>query len=452
MKTILITESQCQYLTEDVYLKKKGIDTKKKKAQLTYNSTSRGYERGERLNNNDKLTTDKMLQSNGDTYEVKLKNGIVSYNITSIEGKETMHYFKNKFSHKDTSMNIDGENYALWMEDGEFNRFLEDFKRKVGNVVKYKMKDFKPIGKDGFSGISIYPVPSSSQFNIVMAQILKSSGFYGMNVEVIDTNILKKDTSKLEADEDFINKNKEYYNGQRYSINSYSHLDALKTDLNKLRSHQHIFSFIERLNELSEEILKKYYTRNKTSITPRQIENIGKLYCDYVKQYEALKKSAEYYSEIDKKMKTRHESSLVTAIKYSKGPSIENRTGEIWAIAKKSSYKKMIGSEPINVCRWEPQNFQIKKFGNDTRMGLKNYFKANDDYEQVKKEVEKTKNTIIIVFDDNVSGGATLSDICLQLKTVGMENILPITFGQMGEYWGPSKLQINKPTGGFNME
>ena len=451
MKTIVITEGQKRYLLENVYVKKNGIDTNKKRAQLTYNNTSRGYKRGEVANSNDKLETDKMLQLNGDTYEVPLKNGIVSYNITNIKGKETMHYFKNKFTHKDTSMNIEGENYALWMEDAEFNKFLDDFKRKVGYVVKYKIKDFKPIGKDGFSGISIYPVPSSSQFNTVMASILKDSGFYGMNVEVIDTNILQKDTSNLEKDEDFIEKNKEYYNDKYNDKSEFSHMDMLKSDLNKLKAHQNIFSYIERLNELSEEILKKYYTRNKAAVTPRQIENIGELYYEYVKQYTALTKSADYYSEAEKKNKTRREEHLVAAIKYSKGPSIENRTGEIWTIAKKSSYKNMIGTSPISVCRWEPQKFQIKKFGNDTRMGLKNYFKASDEYEKVEKEIEKTKNTIIIVFDDNVSGGATLSDICLQLKILGMNNILPITFGKMREYWGTPQHQINKPEAGFNM-
>ena len=98
------------------------------------------------------------------------------------------------------------------------------------------------------------------------------------------------------------------------------------------------------------------------------------------------------------------------------------------------------------VCRWEPVNFQIKNLGNDVRMALKNYFSRNNDDDLIKSEVDSKKNNLIIVFDDNISGGATLSDICMQLKNLGFKYILPITFGQMRESWNTGRtVQITKP-------
>lgn len=88
--------------------------------------------------------------------------------------------------------------------------------------------------------------------------------------------------------------------------------------------------------------------------------------------------------------------------------------------------------------------FSIKSMTNDIRLGLKNYFLADDEI--VKQELEKIQNTVFVIFDDNISGGATLSDICLQAKNLGIQYIIPITFGKMREsyskYGGSS---ITKP-------
>ena len=78
-------------------------------------------------------------------------------------------------------------------------------------------------------------------------------------------------------------------------------------------------------------------------------------------------------------------------------------------------------------------------------MALKNYFIPNEDSKMVDKEIENLKNNIVIIFDDNVSGGATLSDICLQLQNLGIKYIIPITFGRMRESWNVGMMRINKP-------
>ena len=93
----------------------------------------------------------------------------------------------------------------------------------------------------------------------------------------------------------------------------------------------------------------------------------------------------------------------------------------------------------------QAEDFQIKNLSNDVRMGMKNYFALNS--ELAKEEMEKIKGTIFVIFDDNISGGATLSDICMQAKQLGIEYIIPITFGEMQmKYNLGIGNQINKPS------
>ena len=72
------------------------------------------------------LKTDKMEKNNGDTYEVPLKGGIMSYNITSIKGVDVMHYFKNYFDKKATKTKINGEEnivFHAYDKDAEYGGF-----------------------------------------------------------------------------------------------------------------------------------------------------------------------------------------------------------------------------------------------------------------------------------------------------------------------------------------
>ena len=97
---------------------------------------------------------------------------------------------------------------------------------------------------------------------------------------------------------------------------------------------------------------------------------------------------------------------------------------------------------------WEYKNFQIKNLTNGERMGLMNYYSPNEDTELVRRELERIKGTVFVIFDDNISGGATLSDICYQAKSLGIEYIIPITFGTMSEKWTLGRVPLNMPEGG----
>lgn len=463
--TIRISKEQYRQLSEDVYVN--GLNQKKKQATLTYNRNGRMNKNN--LSTSDNVRTDKMNRNNGDTYEVPLKGGIMSYNITSINGMEVMHYFKRKFAKngQKTELAFNDEEghkelYELVMQDSELNQFINDFKAKVKAVVDSKISDFKSEDGGIPSAISIYPVPSSSNFNIEMAKILLATGFNGMKVQIINTDVLKKDTSNLQKDVDFIEKNKEYYSSPYSKDANYSHEDQMNTDINKLVAHSKALqgiigdsdNKIMGLNDIFEKLIVAFRNRNKEGITPRQIERIGELYGEYVSIYNKILQNARYFSTIEKKEMGRLSNTLLKAIKYSKGPSIEARTKEIYHIAKKSNSFKSYNlklTTPLDVCKWEPVSFQIKKLGNDVRMGLKNYYQPNKDEEMVKQEVDKAKNTVIIVFDDNISGGATLSDICLQLKNLGLDKIIPITFGEMHQQWRIGVTNILQPQNGFNM-
>ena len=84
MKKIFLKEEQISLLNidEDVFISnKKG----KNKLQLTYNKrlSDKMTKNHGTLNPAELINTGKMDQNNSDTYEVPLKGGITSYNITS---------------------------------------------------------------------------------------------------------------------------------------------------------------------------------------------------------------------------------------------------------------------------------------------------------------------------------------------------------------------------------
>lgn len=463
---IFLNEGQIKYilpyLFENVYVN--DIDRKKKTAQLTYNKLTRN---AGIKNSQDYLKTDKMNTQNADTYEVTLKGGIVCYNITSIKGEDVMHYFKNKWgNNKDAKIKFKNsetneiEDYDLTMMSDEEKAFFNDFTQKVGFVVRHSVSNFKKIDQNFlFNGISIYPVPSSSNFNLKMANLLSKSGLYGMPVQVINTNILKKNLDNIERDEEFINKNKEFYDsnfykqgGDKKSVNA--HLD--KT-LNKMRGIRKAQENIPLINELVKSLISKitnYHTaqkiQRKTTVAIRNMVETYKRYYNLLCETIMLSK---YENALTSSESKSHSNKIFKTLKYSKGPSIEGRSDELWSIVKpylrgeispvtKKPYKQ------IELVFLEKVPFEIKNFTNGERMGLKNMYTQNTnekDIEMVQQELEKIKGTIFLIFDDNISGGATLSDICYQCKKMGIENIIPITFGEMNEKWTLNVLPLNSP-------
>lgn len=70
------------------------------------------------------------------------------------------------------------------------------------------------------------------------------------------------------------------------------------------------------------------------------------------------------------------------------------------------------------------KNFEIKSIEDKKRRSIEGLFEINPNLKGIQQHL---KGKHIIVFDDNISSGATLDDICLELGKYGVESILPIT-------------------------
>ena len=70
------------------------------------------------------------------------------------------------------------------------------------------------------------------------------------------------------------------------------------------------------------------------------------------------------------------------------------------------------------------KNFEIKSIEDRRRRSLEGLFGINPALQGIQQNL---KGKHIVIFDDNISSGATLDDICLELQKLGVASILPIT-------------------------
>ena len=439
-KKIYIPESKISLLSEDVFATKK---TGKNKLQITYNkrNTSDRIRNKNQLNPLDIVNTGKMDQDNSDTYIVPLKGGIDSYNITSIRGTEIMHYFKNKYAKMNLDLDGDGvkEDYELWMEDPEYQEFMKQFCKKVNIVVSYAIKKFGSI--ENFKGISIYPVPSSSKFNETMVKTLTGKvKFANLPTIGIDTRMFKKEEENIKADDDFMNKNSDYFDSRMFATgkDNITHREYVYKTVSKYKQIAKIKKLIEKHN-VAQDRLYRCFKVNRKKYGERFAENLARFYKEVADILSEIEKNLYY---IGGRMNTPFEK-----LKGTKTPSEKANTEEMWKIVK--PFFRGTKQKPIPIHKLQLDDFQIKNMTNDTRMGMMDYFSTNDDITQ--KELEKTMGTVFVIFDDNISGGATLSDICYNARKLGIKYIIPITFGEMATKYtlGPGKV-VNKPLNAWN--
>lgn len=149
---IQLTEQQYKWLceakdiiTEDVYVNNISKKWNKNIANLTYNKGG-SFNKGNK-NSADMLKTGLMDNGGGQsTYEVPLKGGLISYNITDINGTEVMHYFKRELDNEETKIKIKGEEYNLEMNVPEFKKFkVENLPLKYDTLFPPKYLLFSDI-------------------------------------------------------------------------------------------------------------------------------------------------------------------------------------------------------------------------------------------------------------------------------------------------------------------
>ena len=72
------------------------------------------------------------------------------------------------------------------------------------------------------------------------------------------------------------------------------------------------------------------------------------------------------------------------------------------------------------------KDWQIKSLSDKRRRAIEGIFELNPKYKEIQY---KLKNKHIVIFDDNLSSGATLDDVCLALQNLGVASITAITIG-----------------------
>jgi hypoxanthine phosphoribosyltransferase len=82
------------------------------------------------------------------------------------------------------------------------------------------------------------------------------------------------------------------------------------------------------------------------------------------------------------------------------------------------------GKDKTKTSDGKAKNFEIKSIEDKRRRSLEGLFGINPKLSGIQQDL---KGKHIVIFDDNISSGATLDDICLELQKQGVASILPIT-------------------------
>ena len=452
----IINETVKNILTEDVYADRKKIDLKHKKVGLTY-SQHKGKNHGQ-FKGGELIKTDRMEEKNANTYIVPLKGGINSYNITDISGVEIMHYFKRLWDNKKTYVKVDNEDWELTMLKQEESEFMNTFVSKIEYIVRDYISN-NSINNEEIRAISIYPVDSSSHFNDKMAEKLSQMSVDGLPVQIINKSLLVKDLRNLEMDNDFITKNQDYYNGKytQTKQNSYGTVQQeLETAIGKEKALREVQSLIPTLNEYSNALVQWLHNSTTKPLSEKVLMKMTEVFKEYHDTFKRIV-GVKYYDQYKQKQKGVFQDSVIVQIKYTKGPSVDIRKKKVWEMVKpylRGQISPVTNKPytPMDICNWDPKRFEIKYLSNPLRMGLKNIYNPNTKTDLVQQELEKIKGTLFIIFDDNISGGATLSDICYQCKQLGIEYLIPITFGQMRESNTIEMgVKLSTPKNGYNL-
>lgn len=88
--------------------------------------------------------------------------------------------------------------------------------------------------------------------------------------------------------------------------------------------------------------------------------------------------------------------------------------------------KGRVGRDSTMDKNQEVKDFQMKSLDDKYRRAIEGLFEINPQYYNLQY---KFKGKHIVIFDDNISSGATLDDVCLALKKLGVASITPITLG-----------------------
>lgn len=443
MKIIKINEEQYRKLMEDVFISDFHTKHGKKYATLnytknnSYGSKKRNVNKGNKMSA-DYIKTDLMDVNNGKTYEKTIKDGVIAYNITDIKGEGVMHYFKHYFDKQKQSIRYKKEDWELEMADEDFRNFMQQFVTKVNCVITDRINDFKKQDPENthFSKVVICPVPSSANFNEEMAKRMVHFTFADVQkTEVAKKDLFLKDLKYLEKDKTFLDKNKEKYDDNFSDSKSLpgTSMQYVDKHFNKFSSQKIANRFIDEANEACSALLSLLYQRKAYKNPESYNEKMVEHYTRYYNSIKSIMIASEYYDPTLGKMTKRFAKEMILKIKSTKPHAVARRSDYIWQIVKPYLRGKTdIDGErfvKIDVIYLEKPQFELKQLPNHIRIGMKNYFTTNPDTGS--EYIDELKNCVFVIFDDNISGATTLSDIIYRCQEMGLKYIIPITFGQM---------------------
>jgi predicted phosphoribosyltransferase len=99
---------------------------------------------------------------------------------------------------------------------------------------------------------------------------------------------------------------------------------------------------------------------------------------------------------------------------------IKNKESEISLLRKGQR-----GVDPT-IKNGKVKDWQIKSLSDKERKAIENIFSIAPAYQD---KLYKFKGKNILLWDDNISSGATLDDICLTLQKIGVNEIIAMTLG-----------------------
>ena len=369
-------------------MKKLGILTKKEQKEIEKRDlNSKLKERNIKIKTNffNRLNNEDIKQ-----YLVKYKDDInkaFAYNVMIL--KKTNVKVINFF-------NLDQE-FSKVLKKGEFTFITQN--KELDKLLNHVVTEF--INKDRFlRKIYLYfvDIVNRNLPNVDMIVIPHSSSNF--NKEFLKNIKHRFISTALYVDESFFKKN--IYN--------------IEIDEEWLKTADDIY----RYDEKDLEKFKKTINYWKTVHEPKR---------------EIRRKVDEIVYEIEEIIKKRKET---RGRKSNRLKELQNMQIELENLIK--SMPSLPGKDPTIDKYGKTKEWQIKNIGERQRLAIKNFMDFNYGAQSELGNLKKRKNIIsdlkgkkVVIFDDNISSGATLDDMCRKLIDSGVnkEDILCVTLGVM---------------------
>lgn len=195
-------------------------------------------------------------------------------------------------------------------------------------------------------------------------------------------------------------------------------------------------------------VIMKYFPQSQgIQLKPDMlVKNVRGIYVntDYAKQlgmtdeeiHNLMNKVAKWHSDEDLRdlrkniISLKQEIANIVATRKRGRPSREfidkQRQLDIWNNQASELRKGKRGRDSTLNKDGSVKSWQIKSLDDKDRKAIEGLFDLNPKYNGIQ---QRLSGKTVVVFDDNISSGATLDDFCLKLKQLGVANVIAFTLG-----------------------